>query len=82
MIQTLTESRFVRIALAATVLLSMGLAAPAAAAHDAVDAGGADSTSALVGGGADVVTCDNPDIWDAVKYVGGCDISAGEAFLY
>jgi hypothetical protein len=47
MIQTLTESKFVRIALAATVLLTMGLAGPAAA-DTTVDASG-DSAAALSG---------------------------------
>jgi hypothetical protein len=55
MIQTLTESTFVRVVVAATVLLSLGAASPAAAADTVDTDGAADGAAALSGPGGDVV---------------------------
>jgi hypothetical protein len=75
MIQTLTESKFVRIVLAATVLLSLGAAGPAAAA-DTIDTDGAtDGAAALGGAGGDLVlSCDKyaDDMWALTNWLGGC----------
>jgi hypothetical protein len=61
MIQTIAQSKFARIALAATVLLSLCAAAPAAAISDS-----GDSTTA-VGTGSSVVLDCTADDWYTYK---------------